>query len=469
MTHRLRIRPLAAGFALCALALMPLGCGSDGSGNQNDEQALRDALRGFGQYTVVRLNTAGLARAVQAGRPITLPFARQTGAVVEREVQLTLRNLRNPQLTEFVLKDGDAGSGSSMPLPAPATYQGTVRGRGAAAFTITAAAVEGTMLVAPDGWSFIEPLEPQLRLHDVDPDVRRRLLRKYNHIVYNTKKTVPDQFPADDLGRSPVVVGPPQPPVPLVMSVVADGDAALWRAYPLDSVMPFWLKQETLFNGLDWLYNCVEPDANAANAYSDCDNEFDGGSGAFQARVRIDRLEVWTSGGPTGATRSQVLAQSTEMTHQSSPLCCGLPHTAGRSNLVFFFSGTDFTDGAGEAFGIGGLNYYGPDCEEDIGTGLCHHGVSQLVASKGTNFTFHGTAFEQLALTAHEIGHINNANDIQSFEEVCWLFDKQCGQSLMFTQNGFNGEMLFLYVPHVAETEMGPLMAEELEPAADTP
>lgn len=325
------------------------------------------------------------------------------------------------------------------------------------------------MLVAPDGWSFIEPLEPQLRLHGVEPGARRRLLRRYNHIVYNTRNAVPDQLPLDDAGRPPVVVGPPVPPVPLVLSVVADGDAALLRAYPLDSVMPFWLKQETLLNGLDWLYNCVEPDANAANAYGDCGNDFDGGSGAFQARVRIDRLEVWSSGGPSAPTRREVLNQSAAMTHQSSPLCCGPPHTAGRSSIVHFFSGTAFTDGAGEAFGIGGVNYYGPRCDEDAGTGLCHHAVSQMVPSQVPEFTFHGSAFEQVALVAHEIGHNNNANDIQHFEPVCWLYGALCGQTIMFTANGFNGDTLFLYVPLVAEMDMGPLMAKQLERAADTP
>jgi hypothetical protein len=447
---------------------VPLACGSDGDGNQNDEHTLRDALRGFGQYSVVRLDTAALARRVRAEQPIRLPFGRQTGGVIEREVHLTLRNLRNPDLTEFVLKDGEAGSGSSMPLPPPATYQGTVRD-GVAVFTVTDDAVEGSMLVAPDGWSFIEPLEPQLRLHNVEPGARRRLLRKYNHIVYNARNVAPDQIPADDPGRPPVVVGPPQPPVPLVMLVVADGDAALWRAYPLDSVMPFWLKQETILHGVDWLCTCVEAEANDSNAYAECGNDFDGGSGAFQARVRIDRLEVWTSGGPTAPTRRAVLEQSTEMTHQSSPLCCGPPHTAGRSGIVHFFSGTAFTDGAGEAFGIGGVNYYGPLCDEEVGSGLCHHAVSQLVPSQSPLFTFNGTAFEQVALVAHEIGHNNNANDLQHFEGACWLFDMQCGQTLMFTGNGFNGEMLFLYVPLVAELEMAPLMAKQLERAPDVP
>src|SRR5262249_60992428 len=103
----------------------------------------------------------------------------------------------------------------------------------------------------------------------------------------------------DRLARPPPGVrGARRPPTPLVMPIVADGDAALFRAYPLDSVMPFWLKQETLLNAVDWLYNCIEPAANGNNAYASCGNDFDGGSNGFQARLRIDRLEVWTTGGP---------------------------------------------------------------------------------------------------------------------------------------------------------------------------
>ena len=297
--------------------------------------------------------------------------ADEGGGIVAREVQLTLRNLRNPELTEFVLKDGDAGSGSSMPLPPPATYQGKVRDGGVAVFTITDAVVEGSMLVAPEGWSFIEPLEPQLRLHDVEPGARQRLLRKYNHIVYNARDALDSRPGTTTRVCHPVPPGPPPPPSPLVMSMVADGDAALLRAYPLDSVMPFWLKQETLLNAIDWLYNCVEPEANAHNAYADCGNDFDGGSNDFQARVRIDRLEVWTTGGPDSTRRGELLKQSISMTHQASPLCCGEPHTAGRSSLVHFFSGRDLADGAGVAAGEGGLNYYGELCSRHAISPCC--------------------------------------------------------------------------------------------------
>src|SRR6185295_15415821 len=138
---------------------------------------------------------------------------------------------------------------------------------------------------------------------------------------------------------TPAVVPEPQPSTPLVMSIVADGDEELFRAFPLDSVMPFWLKQETLLNAIDWLYNCVEPNQNGDNAYADCGNEFDGGVDAFQARLRIDRLEVWTGGGPNAPDRGTLLVQSVTATHQAEPPCCGAPHTAGRSSLVHFFSG----------------------------------------------------------------------------------------------------------------------------------
>src|SRR5262249_42312725 len=162
----------------CTLGLLPLACGDDGDDAENDGQILQHALRDFGKPTVVLLDTAELGRAARAGEPISLPFARSAedgGGIVAREVQLSLRNLRNQELTEFVLKDGDAGTGSSLPLPPPATYQGTVRDGGVAVFTVNDAVVEGSMLVAPDGWSFIEPLEPQLRLNGVEAGARQRL------------------------------------------------------------------------------------------------------------------------------------------------------------------------------------------------------------------------------------------------------------------------------------------------------
>jgi hypothetical protein len=85
MTLRLRSGQLAARLAVGGLVLAPLACGSDGNGNLNDEQTLREALHGFGQYSVVRLDTAALAQAVQAGQAIRLPFGRGTGGGVARE------------------------------------------------------------------------------------------------------------------------------------------------------------------------------------------------------------------------------------------------------------------------------------------------------------------------------------------------------------------------------------------------
>ena len=443
----------------CGLGLA--ACGS--SGGSNDEVPAE--LRGIGRIALIHLDTVALALAVESGQPIQLPFVLQSGDIVEHQLQLTLRNLRSPDLTEFVLKDGDAGSGSSLPLPAPATYQGVVTDAtaGVAVFTITNAAVEGSMLVSPDGWSFIEPLEPVMRLRGVDPLVRARLLKKYDHIIYNPRDAIGDVRVRDDIfAHMPLdVPPPPAQPAPLVMSMVADGDAALFRAYPLDSVMPFWLKQETLLNAVDWLYNCVEPVANGENAYATCGNDFDGGSNGFQAGLRIDRLEVWTTGGPDSAQRGELLVQSIEQTHQSTPLCCGPPHTAGRSNLVHFFSGRDL-DGAGLAAGIGGLDYYGDRCSRTDFEMLCHHALSQLVPGH----EFPGTAFFQQLLVAHEIGHNNGAAEQPLGFAVCWLFGQQCGTNLMGS-TGFSGTSVYLYTEDDAQMVIGPLLADRLGGASD--
>ncbi len=463
-----RLGKVSAVIVCCIIGLLPLAY-ADGAQNAGPPKTSDNPLNEFPHSTLIRLNTAALAHAVRAGREIQLPFGRPGGEVVKRKVQLTLRNLRSADLTEFVLKDGVAGSGSSVPLPPPATYQGKVRDGGVAVFTITEAAIEGSMLVAPDGWSFIEPLEPLLRLRNVEPAQRERLLKKFNHVVYNTSDLLGSVSLNDDLGGLPTAVSSVNPHLPLVMSIVADGDAGLFRAYPLDSVMPFWLKQETLLNAIDWLYNCVEPDANADNAYANCGNDFDGGSNGFQARVRIDRLEVWTAGGPDASTRNAVLRQSISMTHQASPLCCGPPHTAGLSSLVHFFSGKGFEDGAGEAAGIGGLNYDGDHCFDTTLEFKCNHAVSQLVPSPVSQYTFHGNAFEQQALVAHEIGHNNNAKEFFSASPVCWLFNEVCGMSLMESNTGFTDRTLYLYDTQDAQVLMGPLLAEQLETAPSNP
>src|SRR5215470_8630605 len=128
----------------CVIGLLPL---AHADAPQDDRPPSDNPLKEFTHATLIRLNTAALARAVRAGREIQLPFGRTGGDVVKRKVQLTLRNLRSPDLTEFVLKDGVAGTGSSVPLPPPATYQGKVRDGGVAVFTITDAAIEGSMLV----------------------------------------------------------------------------------------------------------------------------------------------------------------------------------------------------------------------------------------------------------------------------------------------------------------------------------
>ncbi|MGH7134059.1 MAG: zinc-dependent metalloprotease family protein [Phycisphaerales bacterium] len=251
----------------------------------------------------------------------------------------------------------------------------------------------------------------------------------------------------------------------MVLSIVGDGDADLFRAYPLDSVMPFWLMQETLFNAIDWLYNCVEPEANADNAFTVCGNLFDGGAGAFQARLRIDRIETWTAGGPAATTAVLMMVESARSTHQSTPVCCGEPHTAGRSNLVHFFTGKAFNGSAGNA-AVGGLNVYGDSCLQPADGGFCcHHGVSQVVPGRGTP----GTLFQLQLLVAHEIGHNTGGEEDRFGLAQDWLFGEKSGPTLMHSGfDGFPSEEIFVYEQAVAENKIAPLLEQRLGAAPVT-
>jgi hypothetical protein len=289
------------------------------------------------------------------------------------------------------------------------------------------------------------------------------VLRAYDHVVYNSRDTRAGTAAAGG-SAAPAVSSdvPPRalaaPSTDLVLSVVGDGDAELFGAYPLDSVMPFWLLQETLFNAVDWLYNCGEPEPNANNAHTVCGNRFDGGAGAFQARVRIDRFETWTAGGPASSTSAGMLVESARFTHQATPLCCGAPHTAGESSHVHFFSGKVFTGEAGHA-SVAGLNVYGMGCEQPFATFCCHHAVSQVVPGGGTP----GTLFQLQNLVAHEIGHnAGGAEDHLGLSQD-WLFGTQSGPTLMHSGfDGFPSEEIFVYAKDAAEEQIAPILARRL-------
>ena len=203
--------------------------------------------------------------------------------------------------------------------------------------------------------------------------------------------------------------------------------------------MPFWLKEETLFNSLDWLLGCIEPEADPANSQARCDNGFDGGHGRFQVRVVLERLETWVAGGPSHAQRDRLLRESARATHQATPPCCGLPHTAGRASFVSFFSGRTLRDGAGVA-SVAGLAVYGPTCQLDGPDYLCHHALSQLTPGG----EFPGNAFFQELLHAHEIGHILGGPEHNLALLQSWLFHQQEGNDLM-SSFGFGPDSLYLY------------------------
>ncbi len=448
-------------FAIGILMLGVFACSANRE-SSTAEGIVAKALAGIEPFHVVRLDTAAIAAAVRAGRTVHLPFVDQKNQLTSVEVRLTLRDLRAPALTGADVKNGVDKTFRILPLPPPATYQGRVEGGpGVAVFTINERVVEGNILLAPDGegWSIIEPLEPQLRLRGVDAQQRERVLRQYDHIVYNVRsqheRVVAD---ADLFHGTPSVRQAPVAVRPLVVSTVADGDDGFYRAYPPDSVMPFWLKEEALFNVLDWLFNCVEPDTDFGNDFARCDNKFDGGGNGFHARVRLDRLEAWEAGGPASEEREELLRQSARETHQAAPPCCGPPHTAGRSALVFFFSGRTLRPGAGMA-SVSGLAVYGESCFAGSVDFLCHHALTQVTPSPD----FPGNAFFQELLVAHEVGHILGGAEQPAPFDVCWLFGEQCGPNLMGSMSfSSTPGPIYLYTKEDTEFVMGPLMQERL-------
>jgi hypothetical protein len=425
------------------------------------DRIVAKALAAIAPYHVVKLDTAAIAAAVRAGRTVGLPFVTQDNRLTVANVRLTLRNLRSPDLAGVDVKNGVNKTFRILPLPPPATYQGRVEGKpGVAVCTVNERVVEGNILLAPDGWSIIEPLEPLLRLRGVDAQQRETVLRQYDHIVYNVREQHEHVVADADLFQAaiskPIQKAPVEAKTPLVVSAVADGDADFYRAYPPGSVMPFWLKEEALYNVLDWLFNCAEPEADPDNAYALCDNKFDGGGNGFQARVRLDRLEAWEAGGPSSGEREELLRQSARETHQATPPCCGPPHTAGRSSLVFFFSGRTLSPGAGVA-SVSGLNVYDDSCFAEGHDYLCHHALTQVTPSED----FPGNAFFQELLVAHEVGHILGGAEQPAPFGVCWLFGEQCGPNLMGSI-AFSGGPIYLYTKEDTEFVMGPLMRERL-------
>lgn len=447
------------GVVVCLLA----GCGGGGSRSRTAAAGANPTipeLAALEPYHLVNLDTAGIAARVRAGGEVELPFVTVANEQTSVVLRLVPRNLRSPELRVADVKDGVARKFRTIALPAPATYQGRVKGRaGSAVFTINEQVVEGNVLAElPGGWSIIEPLEPLLRLRGVDLERRAALLRQFNHIVYNVRAQRQRVKAEEDLGEGTAraVRRTPVAPRPVVVTTVGDGDAGFYSAYPPDSVMPFWLKEEALFNVLDWLFSCLEPNGKD-DAISRCDNEFDGGSDGFDARVQLDRLEVWAAGGPDSANRDVLLRQTARQTHQATPPCCGEPHTAGRSSMVFFFSGRTLANGVGVA-SVAGLAIYGDSCLSDSPANyLCHHALTQVTPSS----QFPGSAFYQEILVAHEVGHIIGAGDDQVSSDVSWLFLQQKGFNLM-SNFGLDNNALYLYTRDDTHNVMGPLLQERL-------
>ena len=427
--------------------------------------------------TMIHLDTESLDRQARAGGPLVLPFERADGTRVDKVMHLSRIRLRADGFRGAIIKDGLAGRGQILPLPDSGTYQGRVGERGSTAVTVTPRAVEGHF-IDPDGWSVIEPLEPLLRQWGIARAEGEGLLRRFNHVLYSAsrrdtrstlgfmgKPDVPTCGMADQpmcIDQPPAPSAPATPPVALRLRVVLDGDPEFAAMYPLDSVMPFWRKQEAMLNNLDWLTNCLEPEADASSDDEFCHNDFDGGSNAFRARVVIEGLEAWTSGGPRSADRSGLLRESIRATHQAEPPCCGPPHTAGKADVVVFLSGRSLEGGAGLAAGIAGLGVYA-DAQCHAEDPCCHHAVSQM----SENGSLDGSAYQQLLLFAHEVGHVLGGQEDAGGFPAEWLDRRFSGPTLMHSSFGFSTGWVFQYSKKDARDAIAPVMLERLSPVVD--
>ncbi len=434
--------------------------------------------------TLIYLDTRELDRQAREGLPVVLPFELPSGELVDKTLRLTPIDLRSTDFPGATLKDGARGRGSFVSLPSPATYQGFLGSRGSAAVTITDQAVEGHFLDA-DGWSVIEPLEPVVRLLGLelpgsksgDETVELGLLGRVNHVIYNAttrglpaargplaaKRPLPCS--TEGAGLETCVEGSATGAVPradrrrLRMQVVLDGDPELYRAYPEGSTFPFWRKQEGMLNTLDWMLNCLEPEADSGNDWAFCANAFDGGHDGFRVRVEIVGLEAWTSGGPDAHDRDGLLRQSIQATHQADPPCCGPPHSAGRADLVVFLSGRALAGGAGLAAGVAGLSIYDEAlCRAQ--EPCCHHAVSQMAA----NDNLDGSAYQQLVLFAHEVGHVLGGPEDTMGMTMPWLDQSFFGHPLMYSNFGFFPGWALLYSEIDATQRMAPVLHQRLRP-----
>ena len=446
---------------------------------------------------LIYLDTRALDQQARSGQPVVLPFELPTGELVDKTLHLRSINLRAADFPGAALKDGVAGRGRFVPLPSPATYQGFLGTRGSAALTITDQAVEGHFLDS-DGWSVIEPLEPLIRLLGLQvPGVEQSsgekvvemgLLGRVNHVIYNaTTRGLPptvghlaagvsppclaedaelDECTADSAAIAKSAIAKSRGKADrqrLRMQVVLDGDPEFYRIFSEGSTFPFWRKQEGMLNTLDWMLNCLEPEADAGNDWAFCANAFDGGHDAFRVRVEIAGLEAWVSGGPDAHDRDGLLQQSIRATHQADPPCCGPPHSAGRADLVVFLSGRALAGGAGLAAGVAGLSIYDNAlCQAQ--EPCCHHAVSQMAANENLD----GGAYQQLVLFAHEIGHVLGGPEDPIGITMPWLDQNFFGRPLMYSNLGFFPGWTLLYSEIDATQRISPVLHQRLRPIGDS-
>lgn len=134
-------------------------------GNQTKvEELTRFISPSIQAFQFVYLDPEQLLLSAQSGIPTKLPFALSGGQIVEKKVRLELRRELDQHLHGEMLEE-----------------------RGLAHLSITPEGLAGALVHEGEGISFLLPLAPVLREAGLSTQEIKRILRRFNHLVYNLK------------------------------------------------------------------------------------------------------------------------------------------------------------------------------------------------------------------------------------------------------------------------------------------
>jgi len=420
----MRIPWMRTGRIALVLALLPL---SQAGGADQEMLAGLDETRGgepieyrivrwfipeLTEFTLVQLDTQGIAQQVASGAPVELPFAPQEdpGSIELVQMDLAPHDLPRASNKMRVLYRIDDGRVFQQfrDLPDPAEYSGVVSGtdNGLGGFIVRDDALLGAIMMPTPalegtGWSFIEPVETMLKRNGARNGAVNRVLQSYNHVVYSTSAVDVSTILDDDDGEPDPggddTDGGSHERAPVVETasiyLISDTDHFLSRGGDLglldvDQIFP------TLY--VDIIMSIWEPGP--------------WGSDNFDINLEIAEQSVWALGGPSSTVPELLLDEIWSIMNWGNEV--------NDYGFVHLFTGKNL-DGStiGKAWRIGGFD---DPCTLFFLGGTCKQSLGQ---------TNRPTTWEQIILLAHELGHVAGATHGKMASNYC--YGNLCGPSIM--------------------------------------